>query len=597
MERLLQILQSRRIDRIAAAYAVAGWVLVQVASVALPAFEAPAWVLRAFIIFVLLGFPLTIGLAWLYAPHLAASEGPRRTLGRAHLMALSLFGGLIVFSIGDIAYQLSHAPARTEAPQVAAPAGASIAVLPFVNMSGDPGKEYFSDGISEELLNDLANIPDLLVAARTSSFAFKGKNGDIKDIARILAVRTVLEGSVRESGAHIRITAQLINAADGYHLWSETYDRSLTDVLVLEDDIARAITEALTHKLLPSHGPAAANKPNAINAEAYRKYLEGQHDLGPRTKDGSEKALALFKDVTAIQPDFAEGFAALGRAYINVAEYHSEQKDLIPAADVALARALALDPRNVSALASHLDLALHKQDWQAASADARSLQAINPNSAPVLHEMFRYYQLLGFPELALAAARGAVKLDPLSFVDRLNVAAALNHVARFGKSAAAANDARALEPNQPYILAILCTGYAHSGRLNDARAIGAKLVAAKDQSDADGCDFDIAVGEHRLDDARTIMDKLASQFPDGDLAATDLGDSYAVAADYPDAVKWLARAYDLKEFALFTIPFDKAIAPAFFDEPGWKAIEQKPLYVDWQNAHDSIAADLAAGGR
>ena len=523
MRQLLKAAQARKLDRIAAAYAVAGWVLVQAVSITLPAFGAPLWALRVFIIAVLIGFPLTLGVAWVMAPHPRSGKGAAHHVisPRTDMVLLALLAVVALLAAAQFGYEFWRNPA-TPSASISAPASlssavsaaeASIAVLPFVNMSGDPNKEYFSDGISEELLNDLSNTPELRVAARTSSFAFKGKNEDIKEIARVLAVRAVLEGSVREDGQHLRITAQLINAADGFHLWSATYDRDMTSVLVIQDEIARAITTALTHKLLAANEGAPQGKPASIDPEAYRKYLEGQHELGPRTADGVAKAVDLFKQVTALQPDFADGFAALGRALINHAENHPEQKDLMPAAEAALARALELDPNNVSALGAHLDLALHKLDWQTAATDAKRMKAINAGSTAVLHEMFRYYQLLGFPDAALEAAQGAVQLDPLSVVDHLNVAAALNHIARFADAAAAAQAALTLQPDQPYIQAMLCTAYAHTGRLDEARALLARFSQANDKIDTTGCTFDIAVGEGRLADARKIADELAAQYP------------------------------------------------------------------------------------
>jgi TolB-like protein len=165
---------------------------------------------------------------------------------------------------------------------------------------------YFSDGFSEELLIDLANTPQLRVAARTSSFTFKGKRADIQEIANKLHVRTVLEGSVRESGDRVRITAQLIDAASGYHIWSQTYDRQLTDILKVQDEIARAIAAALTKKL--TGRPDAANP---VDPEAYRKYLLGKFYFDHHNEVDNERAIALFKEVTTLQPDFSDGYAML----------------------------------------------------------------------------------------------------------------------------------------------------------------------------------------------------------------------------------------------------------------------------------------------
>jgi TolB-like protein len=598
MERLLETIQARKLDRLAAGYAVGAWLLVQAASIALPAFDAPGWLLKALILLSVLGFPLVITVGWMGAPHLAGASagGARRPL--AQLAAVAVLATVLVLIGAEVVYRVVRQDANTAAAsvsmpaQVEPPAATSVAVLPFVNMSGDRSSDYLSDGISEELLNNLANVPDLRVAARTSSFAFKGKNQDVKTIARLLAVRSVLEGSVREKAQHLRIHAELIDARNGYALWSASYDRDMTDALTVQDDIARAIVAALTHKLLPK-GSARPNRPQSIDPQAYRQYLEAQYELGPRTQAGSEKALALFQQVVVKQPDFADAFAGLGHAYLNVADYHTERKDLIPAADDALARALALDPNNLAALSSHLDLALHRMQWKTATADAHRMNTINPHSQLVLHEMFRYYQALGFPEEALAAAKGAAQLNRMSIVDGLNLAVAYNHVNRFVEGAKAAEDARALYPTQPFVLAMLCTGYAHSNRLEQARAIQAQLTQMRETNAAAGCAFDIALGAGRRNEALSVITKLAAQFPSGDLGATDIADSYASAGDYASAIKWANRAYDLREFVLFTLLGDKAISRDFFETPGWKALWAKPLAREWQAAHDAVAADLS----
>jgi adenylate cyclase len=591
VERLLKAIQARKLDRIAAAYALGGWLLVQAASIALPAFAAPAWLLKALILFVVLGFPVALAAGWMGAPHFPSSQQEAAKLKPLHATMLAIVLAVIVVSLGEFVYWMSRAPGP-ESDASIAPASASIAVLPFVNMSGDAAKDYFSDGISDELLNDLANVPELRVAARTSSFAFKGKSEDIKTIARLLAVRSVLEGSVREAGQHLRIHAELIDAADGFDLWSASFDRQMTDALAVQDEIARAIVRALTHKLLPA-GTTNPNRPAAIDPEAYRDYLEAQYALGPRTQAGSEKALALFQQAVARQPDFAEAHAGLARAYINVAEYHTERKDLIPAAQVALARALALDPDNLSALATHLDLALHRMDWKAARADAHRMQAINPHSQTVLHELFRYYQALGFPQEALRAAQGAAQLNRMAIVDRMNVAAAFIHIGRFQEAAKAAEEALALYPNQPYVLSMLCTSYAHSGRAVKSQAILTQLNAMHEAGAAGSCAFDIEAGQGHTAAAHPLLDQFAAKFPLGDLGATDIGDDYAMIGDYPKAIAWLTRAYDLREFVLFTVPYDATIAPAFFRTPEWRALWQRPLIKDWQTTHDAIARDLA----
>lgn len=503
--------------------------------------------------------------------------------------------GAILLAAGIAAAYFGRSTLWPARPASDAIAANSVAVLPFVNMSGEAARDIVSDGISEELLDELSNDSALRVAARTSSFAFKGKNTDVKQIGRILSVHSVLEGSIREDGEHIRISAQLINTADGFRIWSATYDRQMTGMLPLEDDIARAIAAAITHQILPV-SRLSAGRPTSINPTIYRKYLEGQHDFATRDEAGVTRAIVLFQEVTTAQPDFAAGFAALGHALVNHAEDHPDRKELLPQADSALAHALDLDPDNIEALGAKVDMALHQQDWRTAAADAKRMRSISPNSSAVLHEMFRYYQYLGFPDRALEAAEGAALLDPLSIVDHFNVTSALIHIARFGEAVSAAQTALRLAPDQSYLQAVLCTAYAHSGESEKARAIAFLFSKHHDQPDESGCLFDIAVGEGRLDEARTINNAFAAEYPDGPMDAVGLADNYAIMGDAHSAVLWMARAYKLRDSQLFQIPFDRSIPQSVLTDAGWQTLLQQPLFKGWQSAHDRLAGELGTGG-
>jgi TolB-like protein/tetratricopeptide (TPR) repeat protein len=595
MQKFLTAARARNLDRFAVAYAVAGWLLVQGASIVLPAFAAPGWAMQVFIVAVLGGFPAAAIVAWFVTPPSLDAGETVESASHREIILLALLGVVLVLSVGELVFLAGRKPSVPAMTPVAAQP-ASIAVLPFVNMSGDPAREVVSDGISEELLNDLANVTALRVAARTSSFAFKGRNEDVKSIATKLNVHNILEGSIREDGQHIRITAQLIDATNGFHLWSETYDREMTGILTLEDEIARSITSALTRQLLGVPKAALAGKPAVIDPDVYREYLEGLHEFAPRTVEGVSRAVRLLRDATRRQPDFADGFAALGRALIDEAENHPQDGQLMGEAEMALARALTLDPANVNALAAHLDMALHRLDWTAAGDDARRLRAINPNSDAVLHEMFRYYQALGFPELALQAVQQTVQLDPLSVVDRLNETAAFIHIARFPEAAASAQAALELAPGQTYIQAMLCTAWAHSGRLADARRIQTAFASAQDAGDAQACGFDIAVSEGRNTDAVKINDGFAAHYRKGDMSASHIGEKYAVAGAPVPAMTWFEKANDNAELSLCTIAYDRSIPPSFFATQAWKALAQKPLLQRWRAAHDALAAELAHGG-
>jgi len=604
VQRLLRVLQERKIDRAAAAYGVAAWLVVQGASIAFPTFGAPAWVLKVLIATAVAGFPLALWITWHVTPAPHRKRGATPPSTSTDIALLVFLGGVILLSVAQIALQLGLMPGLAKpAAAPAAAAGApsseiapprpSIAVLPFLNMSGDASKDYFSDGISEELLNQLSNAPDLLVAARTSSFAFKGKNEDIRTIARALNVRTVLEGSVREDGQHIRITAELVNAADGYHMWSKTYDRSLSNILEVQDEIARAITASLTHGLLGTPPPGRSQTPVRIDPYAYRAYLEGQAFSARKTDDGDARAIQLFRQVTAAQPEFAPAYAALGRTYIHVAEFHDRPPDVLAAADGALRRALALAPGNLEALSSQLLLALMRWDWKTAEDDARRLQSLNPHSVFTLRGLDFYYGSLGFPEQQSAALREATRLDPLSFVDLNNLAVSYNGRGEFAEAASAANDALALRPDRPLALYALCAAEAGMKRTNDAQNLIARLLALHEQDASRGCAIRLAAATGRTDQAHALADLLATRFPSFVFGETDMGNFYLGAHDFAKALAWFARAYDGRDYGLFAVSYLATTPPAFLREPGWIALMRRPEASAWQAAHDRLAAELA----
>src|SRR3569832_2206919 len=326
---------------------------------------------------------------------------------RTSLVLFGLVGLLLMAAAGGALIHFGqHDPGPRPAQLVPVIQEASLAVLPFVNMSGDPQKEYFSDGISGELRDALADIQGVLVASRTASFAYKGKNTDIQDIARKLRVRTVLEGSVREDGNRVRITAQLISAAAGLHLWSRTYDSDLAALPRLQEQIAKSIARALTDR------PVAdiAHSQKRVDPEAYRKYLEARCEFAARSPDGMKRALDLAKEVTQKAPDFAPGFALLARAGLCLA---GSDRAALDDAVVPAEKALALDPDNSEARLVHLQLSLRRWDWRPATEDAEHLLAANPNNAAVLYGLAYYYRHLGFPEKARSYRVAAARLDPL----------------------------------------------------------------------------------------------------------------------------------------------------------------------------------------
>ena len=291
----------------------------------------------------------------------------------------------------------------------------SIAVLPFANMSGDKDNEYFSDGLSEDIIDALVQIPGLKVAARTSAFAFRGKDQDIRRIAESLAVRTVLEGSVRKSGGRIRVTAQLINAADGYHLWSKRYDRELEDVFAVQDEIAAAIASALELKL------AAAPERYQPNLQAWETYHKGQHQLLKHTREGLARAKDHFEQAIRLDPKFALAQSGVGFCILTTAMMgHAPAREVMPMVRDAEQKALEINPSLPEAHATlGIVSALHDYDWKEAERRFGIAMASEPVPVAVRLEYgSRYLLFSGRVHEAVAEFRRVLQEDPLSFLVR-----------------------------------------------------------------------------------------------------------------------------------------------------------------------------------
>ncbi len=306
--------------------------------------------------------------------------------------------------------------ARGHHDRSTAPPNASVAVLPFVNIGGDPDNEYFSDGLTEELLNVLSNIKELKVAARTSSFHFKGRTGNVADIARQLGVATILEGSVRQSSTRIRITAQLINAADGYHLWSETFDRILDDIFAVQDEIASAVAKSLKVKLLGKDD----DRPTVggtRNNEAFKAYLLGEHHRHRgENEEPVRSAIAAYEKALALDPDYAKAHVGLAWSWGQMAtNSFSTYEEGIGPAEEALDKAIQLAPGLADAyVAQSYVLNNLKLDFIGAQEAIAKAIDLNPGNAEILMEYARVRCYHGYADEAIAAAQRALDLDPVS---------------------------------------------------------------------------------------------------------------------------------------------------------------------------------------
>lgn len=466
---LLAELKRRNVIRMAGLYLVGAWLIAQVAETILPAFEVPNWVMRAILIVLALGFLPAMAVAWIFEltpeglkrdedvdPATSIAPQTARRMDRILLLVSVLALGYFAFDKFVLAPQRNaelvvQATEKLDAATVAKQSTVnpnSIAVLPFVNMSGEKDNEYFSDGISEEILNVLAQIPKLQVAARTSSFSFKGAGKEVPQIAKELKVRMVLEGSVRKQGERVRITAQLIDASNGFHVWSQTYDRELKDIFAIQDEIAKAIADELKVKLRDKAAPGE-NATGTNSVAAYDLYLRGMQAWHLRGGSNLHRAIDLFQQAAVIDPRFAQAYVGQALADVILPAYSGEvswQEALDRSQSMGL-RALALDPTLPEAYAALGGVATSRLDRDTGVELLRRAIELRPSFATA-HQWLGSTALLSKGELpgALAALEQASVLDPRSPVIGDNQAFVLMTLGRNAEAKARCEEVLALAP-------------------------------------------------------------------------------------------------------------------------------------------------------
>ena len=438
---LLSELKRRNVFRVAAAYLVLSWLLLQVADLLLPAFGAPDWVLRVLVLVLCVGLVATVVFSWAYelTPEglkrehevdrdASIAQATGRKLDIAVIVLLVVAIGVALFTrLGSTpqAPIAQTAPTETPAPSAPSPpadARPSLAVLPFVNMSAVAENEYFSDGLTETLLNMLAQVEGLKVTARTSSFAFKGQNKDVREIAATLDVRAILEGSVQRAGDRVRITAQLIDASDGKHLWSQSYDRQLDDLFAIQDEIAAAVAKELTRSLLGNAGVAKTGTVGTHDTDAYDAYLRGLDRRWLLTFGALADAERHFKQALARDPGFSNARIALAGTYARMANTGA-----ISGAEAAERGRAVLQPllgganadANAQALAAVLDYRgnsdLERDESKRAAAEAVVVRALDqfPNNVE-LYLSAAHVKTEKQAAEALAVLERGLLVDPLS---------------------------------------------------------------------------------------------------------------------------------------------------------------------------------------
>jgi TolB-like protein len=451
-------LKRRNVYKVAVAYAVVGWLLMQVATQVFPFLEIPNWVVRLVIALVMIGFPIALVIAWAFE---ATPEGIKRTEDvdlaasarqpRKHAwIFVAIVGATLSVGLFFIGRYSAPTPRQSEAA-TGLPAK-SIAVLPFDNLSRDPDNAFFAEGVQDEILTRLAKVADLKVIARTSTQKFKSSPENLPNIAKQLGALNILEGSVQKVNDQVRVNVQLINAMTNAHLWAEIYDRKLSDIFAVQSDIAKTVADTLQAKLTGSEKQMIAAQPTS-NTEAYELYHKGKSLWEKRSGDNIPKAIAFYEQAIARDPNYALAYAGLSSAYILSPFYAgADRRDTSPKAKEAALKALRLDPNLAEAhLALGKVLFFSEIDLAGAMREYKRAIELKPNDAGA-HHWFGNDTLaaLGQFEEAIAEGKRAVELDPLSIVINADLGATFYYARRYDESVRQLRKTLEIDPSSFY---------------------------------------------------------------------------------------------------------------------------------------------------
>ena len=510
-------LKRRNVYKVAVAYAIVGWLLVQVATQVFPFFEIPNWAVRLVVLAIVLGFPVALIIAWAFE---LTPEGLKRTedvdlakqsrrKSRAWIYVV-IVGALLsvgLFMLGRYGFR----------EKISASSGLptkSIAVLPFVNLSADKNDEYLSDGVSEELITALSKITGLQVKARTSSFAFKGKNEDIQKIGELLHVSHLLEGSVAKAGNKLRITAQLIQATDGNHEWSDTYDREMQDIFAVRSEVAQQVAATLKVRLLGEEKKQLDKKPTE-NLEAYNLYRQGRYYADKLSEEGMAKARPLFEQAIEKDPHFALAYTGLADNYVIAADAIIPPREAFSKAKEAALKAIEMDDSLAEAHASLGFVHYHYDwDWAAAEKEFKRAISLNPRSAQSYTLYTHFLAGMRRYDEALNYGRRALELDPLSVSNYWFLGWGAIYAGRYDEAISQYSKAAELDPNNPWTRWFLGRAYLFKG-----------------------------MPQRGIEEMETAL----HLSPDDPLGLGFVGYTYAVTGRRPDALKILQRLDELQK--------------------------------------------------
>jgi TolB-like protein len=550
-------LKRRHVYRVAIAYGVVAWLLIQVATQVFPFFEIPNWAVRLVVLVIVLGFPIALIIAWAFE---MTPQGMKRAEDIApneyipHWSArrfATLIVAIAMLATGLMMFQLVRSKSTSPAQITAASTRSqkSIAVLPLLNESGDPGDEYFSDGLSEELIAALAQIRGLKVIGRSSSFRFKDKKEDVKTIGEKLGVSTLLEGTVRKQGDQVRIVAELVNAADGSELWSRTFDRELKDIFAVQAEIAEAVATSLELTVLGAEEGSAKNAATK-NVEAHNAYLQGHFYFERRNLEDYRKSVSFFDQATRLDPDYALAYAERSEAWAWIGDLSSEkQKEAWAAAGSDAEKAVAIDPHLAEAHAA-LGWVRFFIEWKFSEglAELRRAQQLSPWNPTSNDLMARVVVYLGQFQEAEKLARQAIELDPLSYQARTSLARILFTEGKLDEADASARKAAELQPTA-----------AGSHRWQVLVAIQrddgeAALREARLEPNEGYRHFELALAHYALKDRPAADAALAELIAkDRNFLAYQIAEVYAWRGETDKAFEWLQVSLDNHDTGMLSL--------------------------------------------
>ena len=566
-------LKRRNVYKVAVAYVVVGWALAQGIAQVFPVFDIPNWAVRLIVLAIVIGFPIALVIAWAFE---LTPEGIKRTedvdpavdsRAKSHawiyVVIVAALLSISLFFLGRFTARNSTGASSNEFP------AKSIAVLPLLNESGDPRDEYFSDGLSEELIAALAQIRGLKVIGRSSSFRFKDRKEEPKAIGEKLGVSTLLDGTVRKQGDRVRIVAELVNAADGIQLWTRTFDRELKDIFAVQEEIARAVAESLKVTLLGAQDrPGQRGAPS--NVEAHNAYLQGHFHFQRRNLEDYRKAVSYFDQAIRLDPDYALAYAERSEAWTFIGDLTGEREPAWSKARTDAEKAVAIAPALAEAHAA-LGWVRFFIDWKFAEGlselkRAKELSPANPTANDLLARVIVY---LGRVDEAELQARHAVELDPLSVIAQGNLARVLLFAGKLDEADAAARKAAELQP---------ASASSHRWQVVVAVLRGDRETALREaqlEPDEGYRRFELALAQQLQGDRQAADAALADLIANGrDQLPYQIAEVYAVRGEKDKAFEWLQIAFDDHDTGTLALLVDPLLR-GLRDDPRYKRLLTK----------------------